>query len=101
MENIFFYHLKEKGSEVYYFKEKHEVDFVCKSGLKITELFNVCYQLENKETISGEIASLIEGMKYFNLKEGTIIVAEGENKKIVESGFKINIIPFYQWALYY
>lgn len=99
LENAVFHHLKGKNREIYYFAEQKEVDFVCKDGLKITELINVCYTLDNKETLLRETAALVEGMKYFKLKEAKIIVAEGEYKKIQQQGYDIAIVPFYQWAL--
>ncbi len=99
LENAVFQQLKKQNEEIYYFNEKQEVDFICKRGLKITELINVSYNLEDKETFLREISALVEAMKYFKLKESKIIIAEGENKKIVEEGFNIEIIPFYLWAI--
>ncbi|MBI4647588.1 MAG: hypothetical protein HY738_13620 [Bacteroidia bacterium] len=87
------------GKEIYYFSEKKEVDFVCKDKLKIKEIINVCYDLENKETLLREVSALIEGMQYFKLNKSKIIVFEGDNKTITEQGFKIEIIPFYLWVL--
>lgn len=99
LENAVFSHLKRQYKEVYYFCEKQEVDFVLKQRLEIVELINVCYNLENKETLLRETSALVEAMKYFNLKESKIIIAEGESRKITEQGFDIQILPFYQWAL--
>lgn len=99
LENAVFHHLKRQKQEVYYFQEKQEVDFVCKQGLEITELINVCYSLGNKETLLRETSALTEAMKYFTLNEAKIIVAEGEAETISSSEGKIQIIPFYQWAL--
>lgn len=99
LENAVFHQLKGKRKEIYYFAEQKEVDFVCKDGLKITELINICYTLDNKETFLRETAALVEGMKYFKLKEAKIIVAEGEFKRIKQQGYDITIVPFYQWAL--
>ncbi|MEW6095377.1 MAG: ATP-binding protein [bacterium] len=99
LENAVFGHLKRQNKEVYYFCEKQEVDFVLKQGLEITELINVCYNLENKETLLRETSALLEAMRYFKLKESKIIIAEGRSQKITEQGFNIQIIPFYQWAL--
>ena len=101
LENAVFHHLKRQKKEVYYFHEKQEVDFICKQGLEIVELINVCYTLGNKETLLRETSALLEAMRYFKLKESKIIIAEGEGKKITAQGFDIQIIPFYQWALDY
>lgn len=99
LENAVLHHLKRQKKDVYYFHEKQEVDFVCKRGLDIIELINVCYNLENKETLLRETSALLEAMRYFELKVSKIIIAEGEGRKITEQGFDIQIIPFYQWAL--
>jgi len=99
LENAVFHHLKRQKKEVYYFHEKQEVDFVCKQGLEIVELINVCYNLEDKQTLLRETSALLEAMRYFKLKESKIIIADGDSKKITEQGFDIRIIPFYQWLL--
>jgi len=99
LENAVFQHLKQKNKEIYFFSSKREVDFICKEGLKIKELINVCYSINDKETLLRETSALIEGMKYFKIKEAKIIIQEGEVKNIKESGFYISIIPFYEWAL--
>jgi predicted AAA+ superfamily ATPase len=99
LENAVFGHLKRGKGEVYYFSEKKEVDFVRKEGLKVRDLINVCYSLGDKETLLREASALIEGMKYFSLKESQIIVLEGEEKEISEQGYRISVKPFYKWAL--
>lgn len=99
LENAVFHHLKNKGKEVYYFKEKQEVDFICKEAMKVREIINVCYNMDNKETYLRELSGVIEAMKYFKLKESKIIVCEGEKKEIIEQGFKVSIEPFYETVL--
>ena len=99
LENALYLHLRQKGEDLYYFAEKQEVDFIVKRGLSVSELINVCYDIEDKETLEREKGALIEGMKYFGLKESTLITGESEEKAIVEKGFTIRVIPFCQWAL--
>jgi predicted AAA+ superfamily ATPase len=99
LENAVYQHLRNTGREVYYYSEKKEVDFVCKQGLKVKELYNVCYSLEDKETLLRETDALMEGMKYFKLKESHVIIAEGNKRQISGQGFTISIVPFYEWAL--
>jgi predicted AAA+ superfamily ATPase len=64
---------------------------------KITKAFQVSYELndENKER---ELNGLIEAMKKFNLKEGTIITYDNE-EEILKEDFKIKIIPAWKWLL--
>jgi predicted AAA+ superfamily ATPase len=99
LENAVFCHLKRQGRELYYFSEKQEVDFVCKEGQDVRELINVRYSIDDKETFFREVSALTEAMRYFNLKESKIIIAEGQAKKVTEQGYTIYIMPFYQWAL--
>jgi predicted AAA+ superfamily ATPase len=99
LENAVSQQLRNWGKEIYYFSEKKEVDFLCKEGLKITEIINVCYHLEDKETLLRETSALFEGMKYFNLKKAVIVIGEGEKSSFTEKGCHISIVPFYQWAL--
>ncbi|MCG2712075.1 MAG: ATP-binding protein [Candidatus Omnitrophica bacterium] len=99
LENAVYQQLQCGNKEIFYFSEKNEVDFVCKEGLKVNELYNVCYSLENKETLLREVSALVEAMKYFKLKESSIIIAEGRGEKIKEQDFTITIVPFCEWAL--
>jgi len=98
LENAVFHQLKRQKKQIYYFHEKQEVDFVCMQGGKIVELINVCYCLENKETLLREKSALIEAMQYFKLRKSKIIVAEGDGEEIKEQGFDIQVLPFYEWA---
>ncbi len=99
LENIVFQLLKSTKKEIYYFSEKKEVDFVCKEGLKVKELINVCYNIENKDTLLRETSALYEGMKYFKLNKAKIIIAEGNAQEIINENQVISVIPFYQWAM--
>lgn len=99
LENAVYSHLKSMKSEVFYFQEKQEVDFVIKKGLKVDALMNVCYEISSKETRLRETAAMKEAMKYFKLKRSTLIVGEGEGGSIQEEGFTIHIVPFHEWAL--
>ena len=92
-------HLRGQAKDVYYFEGKQETDFVCKEGLKIKELINVCHNLEDKETYLREVSALKEAMDYFKLKQAKIITAEGQKRDIKADNFHVSVIPFYQWAL--
>ncbi len=99
LENAVFHHLKQREDDIYYFSEKNEVDFILKKGTVINGLINVCYQLDDKETLLRETAALKEAMIYFKVKESRLIIAEGEGLTIQEKEGTISIVPFYQWAL--
>jgi len=91
LENAVFQQLGNWGKEIYYFSEKKEVDFVCKEGLKIMEIINVCYHLDDKETLIRETSALIEGTKYFNLKRALIVIGEGRKNTFTGKGVHISM----------
>ena len=84
--------------DIYYWKNKGEVDFVIKKGLRVCELIQVCYFLGNKETKKREIRSLLEGMDEFALKEG-LIITEDDDKELEVDGKKIIFKPLWKWLL--
>lgn len=91
LENIVFIHLRKKCSDVFYFKENGECDFLVKEKDKITKVVQVCYNLteENKDR---EINGLKEAMNKTKCYEGIIITLDQED---VEEGIKI--VPVWKW----
>lgn len=91
LENLFFLHLRKLYPEIFYFKEEKECDFLVKDKGKIADAIQVCYQL-NKDNEEREISGLPEAMKRFNLKKGTIITFDQEDKLD-----NITIIPAWKY----
>lgn len=96
LENLVFLHLRRKTSEIYYFAEKNECDFLEFRNKKLEGIYQVCWQLD-QENMNREIAGLTEAMDYFNLEEGKIITFNQTET------FKINnktifALPFYEWV---
>jgi predicted AAA+ superfamily ATPase len=104
VENIVFVELKRRFSSnplvsIFYWKSKKaEVDFVIKNGLKIKELIQVCWNVEDKKTKEREVESLVEAMKEFKLKEGLVITEDYENLEVVDKK-KIRFVPLWKWLL--
>ena len=100
MENIVFLQLKRKNKEVYFYTGSAggEVDFVIRDGLKIKELIQVCYSLDNLETREREIRSLIRGSKQLECSNLTIITYDQEKEEAVKEK-KIKFIPLWKWLL--
>jgi len=103
-ENLVFVELKkrlsESLSEIYYWKgkQKKEVDFLIKEELKTKEAIQVCWNVDDKKTKEREIEGLLEAMKEFKLKQGTIITEDYEDEKVVDKK-KIRFIPLWKWLL--
>jgi len=99
IENIVFIELKRRSSqaELYYWKNKGEVDFVIKDGLRVTKLIQVCYSM-NEETEKREVRSLMKAMDEFKLREGLIITEDLDTEEEVD-GKKIRFQPLWKWLL--
>jgi len=94
-ENAVLIELDRLGKEVYYWKDKYECDFLVKEGAKITQAFQVSFELENKER---EVNGLLEALNAFKLKEGLVLTEDFED---VEKISKKTIIykPLWKWLL--
>ncbi len=100
LENLVFLSLKRRGKEIYYHFDKHECDFVIKSGLKITEVIQVCLNLSEPNTKKREVDGLLEAMNKYKLDNGLILTFEQEDK-IKISNKEIVIMPVWKWLLNY
>ncbi|CAA6819476.1 MAG: Predicted ATPase [uncultured Sulfurovum sp.] len=95
-ENLAFLHLRRESSEVYYFKEKQEVDLYVHTDKEY--LVNVSYAIEDEKTLTREINALREGMKYFKLSKAYLVTAERDEVVEVDEG-SIEVIPMWKWLL--
>jgi len=88
----------------YYWKnpQQEEVDFVIKEGIKVKQLIQVCYNLENDKTKSREIRVLLKAGKELKCKNLLIITSEKEGEENAEwFGIKgkIKFTPLWKWLL--
>lgn len=97
-ENAVLLELKRRNKEVYYWKDKGEVDFLLKEGLKVKELIQVCVDLPDKNTKARELKGLLDAAKHFKTKACTIITEDfmGEEKI---NGLRISYMPLWLWLL--
>jgi hypothetical protein len=96
-ENLVFLALRSKTNEVYYIKERQEIDFYCVlEGEK--QLINVSYEISNPETFEREINSLAEGMQYIGVDKSFLITKEREGTMSVGER-KVVFIPLWKWLL--
>ena len=61
-------------------------------------LLNVSYEIGSPATREREIRGLVEAMKRFSLKEGSVVTSEHKEIIKTEAG-KINVIPLWEWLL--
>jgi len=95
LENAVFLNLRRNYSEILYFQEKNECDFLVKERDKIVLAVQACYTLE-EGNMQREIDGLVAALKKFNLKEGLIITYNQDDNFVVE-GRKIKVMPAWKW----
>jgi hypothetical protein len=91
-ENLVLIELKRKEKEVFYWTEKHEVDFVVKENQSLAAT-NVTYA---DEIDKRELKALLEFKKKFVRTKKLTIITKNLEKK--EKG--INFIPLWKWLLF-
>ncbi|WP_421715719.1 ATP-binding protein [Arcobacter arenosus] len=96
-ENIVFLHLRNQTKEIYYFKEKQEVDFYAKIEGK-EFLVNVSVKIDNEKTKQRETKGLLEAMNYFDLNE-SYLITQDEDETIQIEDKKIFVLPLYKFLL--
>jgi len=95
LENAVFLHLRNQGKKVFYFKEKHECDFVIFEKNSCVQALQVCYEL-NSDNKKREFDGLLEAMNFFNLNTG-IIITLNQKDSISVDGKNILLIPAYEF----
>jgi len=92
-------------ASIFYWKSKQqqeEVDFVVKQGVKIKQLIQVCYNIDDVKTKEREIRALINGSKELKCKNLLVITKDYEGEEQV-TWFgvkrKIKFLPLWKWLL--
>lgn len=99
MENVVFLELKRRGREIYYYSDGNsEVDFLLKDGLKIDQLIQVCYSLDNIETRDREIKSLVKASKKLACENVVILTWDVEGEETVKNT-TIRLTPLWKWLI--
>jgi uncharacterized protein len=97
LENLIFVHLRRKYTELYYFDEKGECDFIVMKNGTVIKLVQVCYEL-TPDNLKRELNGLLQAMRFFNHHKATIVTFNSSDF-IVENGFEIEVIPAYKYLL--
>lgn len=90
--------------EFYFWKSRYneEVDFVIKDGTKIKEIIQVCYNIDNIETMEREKRALLRASKELDCDNLIILNSSKEAEEVFQwfgEGIKIRFIPFWKWFL--
>lgn len=98
LENTIFIELMRRYKEIWFYKSKDnfEVDFVVKNDF--LQLYQVCYSLQNEETMHRETRGLIAAMKELNAQHATIITYN-EGDTLHTNGYTISVLPAWKWLI--
>ena len=90
--------------EIYYWKDQQqrEVDFVVKTGLKVTQLIQVCWNMREEKTREREIKSLAKAGNELHCDDLLVITADEEESQTVRRNgaeTTICLLPLWRWLL--
>lgn len=93
-ENLVYLEYRRRQKDIFYWKNKNEVDFLIREGTKIDKIINICWEL-TEENEQREIAGLLEAMEKFKKREAEIITV-GYGKEIKIGNKKIKVKNFFE-----
>lgn len=105
-ENTVAIELKKEEMEghvnFYYWKnlQQEEVDFVIKQGVKVNQLIQVCYDVEDFKTKEREVRALLKASRELRCNNLLVITGDYEEEEQIEwFGIKrkVKFIPLWKW----
>ena len=104
LENMVFLELLKKGynlkmHELFYYRSRNdkEVDFVCRKGVTIQQLIQVCYDISSPKTRKREIDSLIECAEELKINR-LLIITWDQDETLEKDGYTIEVISVRNWT---
>ena len=98
MENVVYLELRRRQKNVYYYKtgQEQEVDFF----IPKEQLFIQVTKQLTDESKNREMSALVNAAKEQKNPSTLIIITERDSDLIEYEGFKIQVIPLYEWLLF-
>lgn len=86
--------------EVYYWQDYSgkEVDFILKRGLKVSQMIQVCFDLDNYDTRMRQYKSLVKASKELNCSDLLVITSEKKSEEAYKDK-TIKVVPLWEWLL--
>ena len=97
LENMVYLHLRRTYSNIYYFAEKGECDFVVFEKGKIIQAIQVCYTIDDFN-FEREYSGLVAALHYFKINHGFIVTLNQE-EIFEKAGLTIEMIPAHKYFL--
>jgi len=97
LENMVFLELIKQGKKVFFYKNKHECDFIVMEGNR-KKIVQVCLSIQDRDTYQREINGIIEVAELLGMKSACIVTFSEENI-VKKKGLTIDIIPAFKFVL--
>jgi len=97
LENVVATELIRREVEQYYFRSRHECDFIVKEGRLPAHAMQVCWEL-NERNERRELDGLAEACRVLDLTAGLILTYSQEEERKM-NGLKVSILPVWKWLL--
>ena len=90
--------------EFYFWKgtQQEEVDFVLKQGLRVSQLIQVCMNVEDPKTRNREVRSLLKASDELKCQDLLVLTETAEEEEEVSwfgTRAKVRFVPFWKWLL--
>ncbi len=104
LENMVFLELLKRGydlkrHELFYYRSRNdrEVDFVCRKGVTVQQLIQVCYDIRSPKTRKREMDSLVECAEELKVNN-LLIITWDQDETVEKNGRTIEVISVRNWA---
>lgn len=97
LENMVAIELFRREMEFYYFKGRHECDFVIKQGSRSVQAIQVCWEL-GLHNEKRELAGLVEACDLLDLSSAIVFTNSQEEEREL-NGRRIHVCPVWKWLL--
>ncbi|RKY51936.1 MAG: ATP-binding protein [Candidatus Neomarinimicrobiota bacterium] len=97
LEQVVFVELKRRHSNVFYYRNQKECDFIIYDYRRESDAYQVCYGL-NENNRQREVKGLVAGCREVNINQGTILTWNQTDEFNV-NGIHISVIPVWKWLL--
>lgn len=96
LENLVFNSIKKEG-DIFYYKDKHECDFLITKNKQVMGAIQVCYELNDKNK-ERELQGLMEAVKQFKPKN-YLILTNSQDEEVTFFGKKVQVKSVWKWLL--
>ena len=94
-ENTVYWSIRRKTKHIWYFADGHsECDFIYKLKEEYSAI-QVCFEI-NGDNQERELNGLLSALRFFKLREGTILTIDQRDKILVD-GCTINVVPAFDF----